>query len=175
MVNQSLRYCVLPRIPSHNWYVLWISLRLSARFQTRQVGYAQEPCNALALLFLLLLTWLSLSHANSSSSSVGIPMGCELDGWGSILPESKTFHFSQASRQALGPTQFPTNWPTEPPSPGVNRPGIEADNSPLCSTEDKNGGCNIFTHHRAPWAHTQLIKHKDKFTFTLKNVLTSVE
>jgi hypothetical protein len=44
----------------------------------------------------------------------------------------KNFHFSTASRRALGSIQPPIHW-----VPGVNRPGREADHSSPTSTEVK--------------------------------------
>jgi hypothetical protein len=49
-----------------------------------------------------------------------------------------TFRFSIASRPALGPTQSPTEWVPVALSPGVKRPGREANHSPLPSAEVKN-------------------------------------
>jgi hypothetical protein len=42
-----------------------------------------------------------------------------------------------ASRTALGPTQLPIHWVPGALSPGVKRPGREADQSPLSSAEVK--------------------------------------
>jgi hypothetical protein len=43
--------------------------------------------------------------------------------------------YSTASRTALGPIRPPTQW-----TPGVKRPGYEADHSPPSNIEVKNGG-----------------------------------
>jgi hypothetical protein len=41
---------------------------------------------------------------------------------------------------SMGPTQPPIQWVPAPCSPGVIRPGREADHSPQSSAEVKNGG-----------------------------------
>jgi hypothetical protein len=48
------------------------------------------------------------------------------------------FHFAIQSRTALGPTQPPIQWVPAVLSPGVKRPGCEADHSPPSSVEVKN-------------------------------------
>jgi hypothetical protein len=48
------------------------------------------------------------------------------------------FLFTTASRTALRPTQPPIQWVPGAPSPGVKRPGREADRSPPSSAEVKN-------------------------------------
>jgi hypothetical protein len=49
----------------------------------------------------------------------------------------KNFHFFMSSLPALGPTQPPIQSVTGTPSPGVKRPGREADHSPPTSAEVK--------------------------------------
>jgi hypothetical protein len=49
----------------------------------------------------------------------------------------KNFLFSASSRQALGSTQPPIQWVPGALSPGVKRPGREADQSPPASAEVK--------------------------------------
>jgi hypothetical protein len=49
----------------------------------------------------------------------------------------KNFCLSMLSRPALGPTQSPTQWVLGAFSPGVKRPGREADHSPPFSAEVK--------------------------------------
>jgi hypothetical protein len=50
------------------------------------------------------------------------------------------FLFVTVSRPALGPTQPPIQWVPGALTPGVKRPGSEADHSPPSSTEFKMGG-----------------------------------
>jgi hypothetical protein len=49
----------------------------------------------------------------------------------------KDFLFSMPFRPALGPTQHPIQWVPGAFSPGVERPGREADHSPSTSGEVK--------------------------------------
>jgi hypothetical protein len=62
----------------------------------------------------------------SRDSSVGIATSYVLDG-------------VTASRPALGPTQPPIQWVKRALSLGIKWPGREADHSPPCSAEVKNG------------------------------------
>jgi hypothetical protein len=77
----------------------------------------------------------------SQVSSIGIAIGCGLDGRGSILVRSK-----RSSRQALRLTQPSIKW-----APGVKRPGLEADNLPPSSAEIKNGGAISPLPHTSSW------------------------
>jgi hypothetical protein len=76
-------------------------------------------------------------------SSVGIGRYSDLllarrpRGRGSIPDGGKNFHFSMSSRLALGPTQPPIQWVPGALSPGVKRPGREADHLPPTSAEVK--------------------------------------
>jgi hypothetical protein len=63
----------------------------------------------------------------SQDSSVGIATGYGLDGRGSNPGRGKIFLFSTASRPALRPTQPLIQWVLEALSPGVKRPGRQAD------------------------------------------------
>jgi hypothetical protein len=62
------------------------------------------------------------------------------DGRGSIPGKGKNFLFFTESRPALGPTQPPIKWVPGAISRGVKRQGREADHSPPCSAEVRNGG-----------------------------------
>jgi hypothetical protein len=55
----------------------------------------------------------------------------------------KNFLFSMSSRLVLGPSQPPIQWVSGALSQGVQRPGCEADHSPLSSAEAKK-----------TWVHT---------------------
>jgi hypothetical protein len=57
----------------------------------------------------------------------------------------KTFLFSMSSRPVLGPTQPPIQWVPRDLSPGVKRPGREADHSSLASAEVKKMWIYTFT------------------------------
>jgi hypothetical protein len=59
-------------------------------------------------------------------------------GWISSPGGDKNFLFSMSSRSALGSTQPPIKWVQGPLSPGVKRPELEADHSPLTSAKVKN-------------------------------------
>jgi hypothetical protein len=65
-------------------------------------------------------------------------------GQSSSYGGGNNFHFSMSSRPALGPTQPPIQWVPGALSPGVKRPGREADHSPPASAEvKKNVGLHI--------------------------------
>jgi hypothetical protein len=66
--------------------------------------------------------WLRAGRPSARSSSPG---------------KVKNFHFSMSSRPALGSTQPPIQWVPGALSPGVKRPGREADHLPPASTEVK--------------------------------------
>jgi hypothetical protein len=59
---------------------------------------------------------------------------------GSIPARGQIFLFSIASRLAPGPAQPPMQWVPGAISPGIKRPGPEADHTPPSSAEVKNGG-----------------------------------
>jgi hypothetical protein len=79
--------------------------------------------------------------------------------------------FTTASRTALGPTQPPLQWVPWGLSPGVKRPGREADHSPPSSAEVKE--CvelYLYSLSTPSWRGAQLKKHRDfTFTFTFTN------
>jgi hypothetical protein len=68
------------------------------------------------------------------------------------------FLFTTTSRTALEPNQPPTHWVPRVLSPGVKRPGREADHSPPSSAEVENA-----------WSYTSTppVKHRYNFTFYL--------
>jgi hypothetical protein len=70
-------------------------------------------------------------------SFVGTATAYGVDGWGiGVRVLIGSTMFSTSSRPALGPTQ-PIQWVTGDLSPGVKRPGSEADNLPPASAEVK--------------------------------------
>jgi hypothetical protein len=87
----------------------------------------------------------------SRDSSVGITTGYGLDGRGSIPGRVKMFLFYIVSRPALRPTLSPIQWIPPVLSPGVKRPGREADHSPQSSSEVKNGGAISPLPHTSSW------------------------
>jgi hypothetical protein len=75
------------------------------------------------------------------------------------------------SRPALVPIQAPTQWiPGDGPSPGLKRPGREADHLPAPSAEVKNGGAVPPVLHISSWHSAKLINHRDNFAFLLPNI-----
>jgi hypothetical protein len=73
--------------------------------------------------------------------AIGTATGYELDGRGVgvRVPVGARFVFiSTWSRPILGPTQPPIQWVPGATSPGIKRPGREADQSPPTSAEVKN-------------------------------------
>jgi hypothetical protein len=63
----------------------------------------------------------------------------------------KIFLVSTASRPVLGPIHPPAQWVSGTTSPGVKRPGREADHSPPFSAEVKNGGAIPPLPHMSSW------------------------
>jgi hypothetical protein len=72
--------------------------------------------------------------------SVGMPTSYRLEGRGSIPGNGSDILFSAVSRPALGLTQPLIQSVPGATSPGIKRPGREADHSPPYSAEVKNGG-----------------------------------
>jgi hypothetical protein len=66
-------------------------------------------------------------------------------GWSSSPGRFKSFLFTTPSRLALRPTQSPIQWVPSALSPGVKRPGREADHSPPTSAEVKKTWIYTFT------------------------------
>jgi hypothetical protein len=73
--------------------------------------------------------------------------------------------FSTSSRPALGSTQPPVQWVPGAFSPGVKRPGREAEHSPPTSAEVKKMWIYTSTPHTVSWRSVSLVKHRDNFTF----------
>jgi hypothetical protein len=93
---------------------------------------------------VILKNYFSAIYLNvmSRDSSVGIALGYGMDYRGSRVrfPGGGglgIFHFTTASRTALGLTQPPIQWVLGALSLGVKRPGREADHSPQSSAEVK--------------------------------------
>jgi hypothetical protein len=72
-------------------------------------------------------------------SSIGIVTGYALESRCSIPGRGKIFLFSIASRLTLRPTKPSVQWVWEALTPGVERPGREADHSRPSSAEFRNG------------------------------------
>jgi hypothetical protein len=75
-----------------------------------------------------------------ADSAVGIAIGYGPDDRGVGVPSPgrvKNFLFSKSSGLALGSTQPPIQWVPGALSPGVKRPGREADHSPPTSAQVK--------------------------------------
>jgi hypothetical protein len=84
-------------------------------------------------------------------------MGYGLDCRGSIPGRGKTF-FCIAYRPALGLNEPPIYWGLGVISPGVKRPGSEADHSLSCSAKVKNCGAIPPLPHVSSWHSVLLIK-----------------
>jgi hypothetical protein len=68
-----------------------------------------------------------------------------------ILAGQETFLYCIMSRLALGPIQPSIQWVLEALSPGIKRPGGEADHSPPSSAEVKNSGAVLPLPHMSSW------------------------
>jgi hypothetical protein len=104
-----------------------------------------------------MITKKALSHlyfiitiARSRYSSVCIATGYGLDGRGSIPGGGKSFLFSAASSLALGSTLHLIQWVPGAISPGLKRPGCEADHSPPSSAV-RNGGAITPLPYMSSW------------------------
>jgi hypothetical protein len=103
------------------------------------------------LQFSPYLIWIILFNLRSRDSSVGIPIGYELDGRVSIPGRDKFLLYFTASRPTLRFTQPPIQWVLEALSPGVKRQGREAHDSPPSSAEVKNGRAISALPHTSSW------------------------
>jgi hypothetical protein len=79
------------------------------------------------------------TYAQSRDSAIGVATGYGLNDRGSEFEsrQGQEFYFFMSSRPALGPTQPPIQWVPGALSPGVKRPGREADHSPPTNAEVK--------------------------------------
>jgi hypothetical protein len=100
-------------------------------------------------------TWMVLPNytdrsGGSQDSIVGIAIGYGLNGRGvGVRVPVVSIILSTSSRPALGPTQSPIQWVPGALSPGVKRPGREADHSPPTSVGvKKNDDLYIHSHIR---------------------------
>jgi hypothetical protein len=71
----------------------------------------------------------------------------------------KTFLLSALVIPVLGPTQPPLQWEAGALSPGVKRPGREADRSPPTSAEVKKDGFIPPLHHTSSWLSAYLVTY----------------
>jgi hypothetical protein len=85
---------------------------------------------------------------------------------GSDSRKGNDFLFSTASTPDLGPIQPPIQCVPRAISPGVKRPGREADHSPPSSAEVKKVRAISALFHMSSWNSAYLIKRKDNFTFS---------
>jgi hypothetical protein len=94
-------------------------------------------CRCLLTSLRFLLDLVSYCFSRSWDNSVGVAMGCVIDGRVSIRGEGKIFLFSITSRPALGSTQPLVQWVPGAVSLGVKRPSREAGHLPTSSAEVK--------------------------------------
>jgi hypothetical protein len=93
----------------------------------------------------------------SQDSLVGIATGYGLDDRvvGVRVPVGSRI-FSTSSGPALGSTQPPIEWVPGPLSPGIKRPGSEADHSPPTSAELNKIWIYTSTPHTPSWRSAML-------------------
>jgi hypothetical protein len=109
-----------------------------------QVPVFISPRNRVARLFPLVRVSLFVA---SYYSAVGIATGYERPRGRSSSPGTvKNFLFSTSSRPALGSTEPPIQWVLGASSPGVNRPGPEADHSQLVPRSRRYGSIHPLPH-----------------------------
>jgi hypothetical protein len=107
----------------------------------------------------------------SRYSAVGIATSYWLDdrGVGVLVPVGvKNFYLSTSSRPALGSTQPPIQLVPGAFSPGIKRPGREADHSPPTNAEVKKTSERRSIHplpHTPSWGSAYLVKYSYNFTF----------
>jgi hypothetical protein len=95
----------------------------------------------------------------SRDSSFGIATG-----WTALVrfPAVQDFSLLHSAQTGSG-----AQWLPGAISQGVNRQGHEADHSPPSSAEVKKGGAIPPLPHMSSWHSTELIKHRNTFTFFL--------
>jgi hypothetical protein len=118
------------RFPRCDVFVI-ISRRLSATGTARQhAGLQAKQVLCTSLLYK--------STSYYFRSVVGVATDYGLDNWGvGVLVQVGPRIVSKSYRPALGSTQPPIQWVPGALSPGVKRPGREADHSPPASAEAK--------------------------------------
>jgi hypothetical protein len=75
------------------------------------------------------------NHSPPSTAEAKNGYGLEDQGLGIRFPAEAGNSFTTASRPALGPTHPPIQWVPGALSPGIKRPGSEAEHSPFSSAE----------------------------------------
>jgi hypothetical protein len=93
-------------------------------------------------------------------------MGCGLDSRRSIAGRGKKISSPHRRDRLSDPPSFLANGYWEALSPGVKQPGSEAGHSPS-RAEIKNNGVILRLPHPHVFMGRSLIKHRDKFTFTV--------
>jgi hypothetical protein len=89
-------------------------------------------------------------RSQDSSASIATRLRAGQPGFNSQQGQ-EIFLFSVVSRPTLGPIQPPIQWVPGVLSLGVKWQGCEADHSPPCSVEVKNGGAMPPLPHMPPW------------------------
>jgi hypothetical protein len=119
-----------------------VGLRGNQTSHRSSASYASMPI----LCALIVNLWCQLSYFRSRDSVVGIATGYELDvrGIGVRVPVgARFFLLATSSGPVLWPTQSPIQWVPGVPSPGLKRPGREADHSPPNSAEVKRDNSTL--------------------------------
>lgn len=96
----------------------------------------------LKLVFIFGLQFYYLERTLGIRDSIaGVVTRLQYERFGVRIPAGEgIFLFSTMARRSTGRTQPPIQWVREALSPGVDRPGSEADYSPVSDVEVKNGG-----------------------------------
>jgi hypothetical protein len=110
-------------------------------FKTLLLNILEAPSSVLVtdtIVYCHFLRLVLIKTPRSWEISVGIATGCGLDdrGIGFPVPVGARIFFT-VSRPVLGPAQPPIHWVPWGLSPGVKRPGREADHSLQTSAEVK--------------------------------------